>query len=169
MELEYPDLPAWAQPGRKAARIATSGTQIVTVTRITKTQIVTLDKHGFVHRFERTPRQPKELYRRPEFVDVRFRERGESWADLCNPDEPRAHADLLRDALTTAVRDTWRISEEAARKVGRGEVKIPGGNDALEQWAVEQLDILEDAVRRARNKVENATERHRERASLHRR
>jgi len=166
-ELDYPDLPAWAQPGQKAARIANSGTEMVTVTRVTKTQIVTLDSHSHEHRFERTPRPPDA--RNAGFVDVRFRERGQYWTDLCNPDEPRAHADLLRAALMASVRSAWRVSEDAARKVSRGEAKIPGGNGELEQWAVEQLDALENAVRTARCKVEKAAERHRERASLYRR
>jgi hypothetical protein len=160
MDLEYPDLPAWAQPGQKAVRMRYGDATEVTIARVTRTQIIACDRHDQEFRFDRTPLAPNKYgsaYQ--QWADFGFKERGEWGAYLVTPDEPRAHASFLRVGLLRAVRK----AREARRK---GSVKPPAKLGELEQWAVEQLDELENAVRAARAEVEKLTKRHRERAAL---
>lgn len=167
MELEYPDLPVWAQPGQKAVRMRFGDATRVTIVRVTKTQIVAVSRFNQEFRFERKALAPGEYGSAYEhWADFGFKERGEWSAYLVTPDEPRAHASFLRAGLLRVVREAQDVGERAREARRRGEVKPPDKLGDLEQWAVEQLDELENAIRTARSEVEKLTKRHRERAAL---
>lgn len=168
MELQYPDLPAWAQPGQKAVAITSNEAVRVTIDRVTKAQIVVKNNNGYETRCDRvgTAPDPSGLGDRGRWWDVRFRVRGRYSQWLVSPDEPEAHAIFFRQGLIKAVREATEAGEKAGREISRGLRKVPRNAD-LEQWAMESLDELENAVRAARKMAEKTVQRHGERASLH--
>jgi DNA-binding protein YbaB len=164
----YEDLPEWAQPNQQAAVHSYRGSTLVKVLRATKTQIVAQNRLGNEVRFERKPVEPDGPYTSsPWRGGERYRQRGEWSVYLVSPDEPTVCRDLFRSGVVDAVREVDRFAEERATEWSRGHIKsrdIP--TDAIDQWAMERLDELENAIREARQKIEKTTKRYAERAAL---
>ncbi len=143
---DYADLPDWIRPGAKLAVLL--GGALVTVTRITRTQIVaTRDgrSDGSVeYRFDRTPIPANPPYRpNPE-----YRRRGAYGDHLVQRSHPHIVEMLIDQAAQRAAQDV-----EAAYKVYRNP-KTNGDSRPVEERAMDLLDAIENAARKARRKVE---------------
>ena len=158
--MQYEDLPEWAQPGARAAHSTNGGVEPVTVSHVTKTQIVAKSARGIEYRYEREPATPHygEKWDRP-----RYKQRGEWGHHLMSLDEPRVQRDLMRSAIRSAMLSVeTSVDGWSKYRIGRR----PEEKRPLDEVAMEELDAIENAVRAARRKIEGALERYAPGASL---
>lgn len=145
---DYSDLPDWIRPGAKLA-IDTTGT-LITVTRITATQIITVgDRYrNATYRFNRKPNPANPPYR-PE---PRYMQRGEYSRYLVRRNHPDVIAQLVNEIAGAAVE-----AVDAARKVYRNP-RTSGDDRPLPERAMDLLDAIENAARKARREIEHLTD-----------
>lgn len=140
MSDEYPDLPGWITPGAKLAALGLDSATMVTVTKITQTQIVTVadSNKSAVLRF-----------RREECKEIG----GSAWV-----------RELIGNRLVVLERrDHTRVVQFKIRGVIQGLAqdvrsavtpKFVKDDRTEDERAMAILDDLENLVRRARKKVE---------------
>lgn len=148
--MEYPDLPVWAQPGGTAVNYHIGEAEIVTVTRVTKTQLVVQGTHT-ERRYDREV--PTGGWGRSEFEGPHYRRRGSYSTYLISPDEPKARAALLRAEVERAVVN----AEVSVEKLVRDR-RNPSRDDKRTQAekALHEIDLIENAARIARKKIMEA-------------
>lgn len=141
----YDDLPTWIRPGAKLAAID-GGHVLITVTKITRAQIVAVadnNRHA-EYRFNRTPVRANPPYR-PE---PEYRLRGTYGGSLVRRDHPHVKRERI-DAIAKLA----AYEAEQARKV-YGNPKANGDNRPVDERAMDMLDAIENAARKARRQIE---------------
>ena len=150
-EIVYDDLPAWAQPGATAVVYHIGSATVVTVERVTKTQIVGRTRYAEL-RFERKP-QEIGPYSVRDFQGPQFKQRGTYSTYLVSPDEPRARKALLHEAVKLAVSNAEGSVDKqvmARRKPDRNDKR------SLVEKALHEVDMIENAARLARKAIMEA-------------
>lgn len=146
MSDDYADLPDWIRPGAELAALGSVGFVMVTVTRITRTQIVTVwdNRTSVEYRFNRTP-VPANDSHRPE---PEYQQRGTYFGKLVQ----RSHPDITRVCIDRIARNAAHRVEEALKVYGNP--RAAGDGRPVEERAMDLLDAIENAARSARRKVE---------------
>lgn len=137
---EYGDLPGWIRPGAKLAMLQLGDATMVTVTHLTRTQIVTVadsNKHA-IYRFHREERK---LF---GSRGMGYELMGEVLAQLVRRDHTEVTQACIRYTVADLRSSVRKIVTPAFGKDGR----------SADEVAMELLDQLENAVRKARRKVE---------------
>jgi hypothetical protein len=150
---DYSDLPDWIRPGAKLARLGLSDYSFVTVTKITRTQIVAVEKpdeRGFAseYRFDRKPIPADRLTGEGE----QWRRRGGAYFEFL---KRRDHPEIVNSRVSAIVRNAsyqieleWKTHNTAKRNSS----KSPG------ELAMDYFDAVENITRAARRKVERLTD-----------
>jgi len=144
---EYPDLEDWIRPGAKLASLSyRDSTAMLTVTKITKTQIVCVSDTNpdADYRFERT------AIKRSTYDTTTWHYlRGNRGVRLVQ----RNHPDVVRLQVAGVARQAATAAEEARKRFGNPEAN--GDERPVEERALTMLDDIENAARAARHKILN--------------
>lgn len=142
----YDDLPSWIRPGAKLAAID-GGHALVTVTKITRAQIVAVADGGrrSEYRFNRTPVPARPPYR-PE---PEYRLRGTYSGSLVRRDHPH----VKRERIDAIAKNATHEAEQARRVYGNP--KASGDKRPIDERAMDLLDAIENAARKARRQIED--------------
>jgi hypothetical protein len=153
---DYSDLPDWIRPGARVARLDHSRASMLTVTKITKTQIVTLEANGLgIRRFDRTPVAPDyhELRNNPDAPHT-YRERGSYSACLVTRDDPRVVQILREHKIRVATSTAISVAENARIRWNNptnDEKKLD-----LDVRAMLVFDEVDEAIAKARRRIQRA-------------
>lgn len=142
VEIIYPDLPRWAQPGASAVIQKDDYTR-VTITKVTRTQIVAVNDQyaNAEYRCTRELIFPRGMY--GPYAEGGFAERGAHFSYLISPDEPQAVKGFMRQHRAQAITTlSGKIQAALSDRLSTDEAQLGA------------LEAIEAAVAKARKAFE---------------